>query len=203
MEARRRFVDEHTTWRRRRRLPSRCIWHPGGYSCLVRDSGRPRRPVRAPYAERIGGRFSASTPGRVRPVAVRETALVALGATQLAGIEWGWLSCNGAIGKAPLGGDKTGPNPTDRAKKGRNARCSATGMASRSGSRSPARKNTSCSPRRIPRPPLGDRSTHSWLNRYRGLLTRWSKNPENHRARLQLACGRITRRLTTTTTLPR
>ena len=34
------------------------------------------------------------------------------------GIEWEWLSCDGAMGKAPLGGDKTGPNPTDRAKKG-------------------------------------------------------------------------------------
>jgi putative transposase len=24
--------------------------------------------------------------------------------------------------------------------------------------------------------------THSWLNRFRGLLIRWSKKPENHRA---------------------
>ena len=36
----------------------------------------------------------------------------------LKGIEWEWLSCDGAMGKAPLGGEKTGPNPTDRAKKG-------------------------------------------------------------------------------------
>jgi transposase len=34
------------------------------------------------------------------------------------GIEWGWLSCDGLMGKAPLGGEATGPNPTDRAKKG-------------------------------------------------------------------------------------
>jgi putative transposase len=40
--------------------------------------------------------------------------------------------------------------------------------------------------------------THSWLNRFRGLLIRWSKNPENHRALLQLACGLITWRLATT-----
>ena len=36
----------------------------------------------------------------------------------LKGIEWEWLSCDGLMGKAPLGGEATGPNPTDRAKKG-------------------------------------------------------------------------------------
>jgi putative transposase len=36
----------------------------------------------------------------------------------LAGIDWTWLALDGAMGKAPLGGEKTGPNPTDRAKKG-------------------------------------------------------------------------------------
>ncbi|MBA3400599.1 MAG: IS5 family transposase [Actinobacteria bacterium] len=35
-----------------------------------------------------------------------------------AGIEWEWLAMDGALGKAPLGGEQTGPNPTDRAKKG-------------------------------------------------------------------------------------
>jgi transposase len=39
--------------------------------------------------------------------------------------------------------------------------------------------------------------THSWLNRFRGLLIRWSKKPENHRALLQLACGLIGWRLAT------
>src|SRR5438876_5866832 len=34
------------------------------------------------------------------------------------GIEWEWLAMDGALGKAPLGGELTGPNPTDRAKKG-------------------------------------------------------------------------------------
>jgi transposase len=34
------------------------------------------------------------------------------------GIEWEWLSCDGLQSKAPLGGEETGPNPTDRAKKG-------------------------------------------------------------------------------------
>ena len=32
---------------------------------------------------------------------------------------------------------------------------------------------------------------HSWLNRNRALLVRWSKKAENHLALLQLACGLI------------
>lgn len=34
-------------------------------------------------------------------------------------------------------------------------------------------------------------ATHSWLNRNRGILIRWSKKEENHLALLQLACGLI------------
>ena len=34
-------------------------------------------------------------------------------------------------------------------------------------------------------------ATHSWLNRNRGILIRWSKKDENHLALLQLACGLI------------
>jgi putative transposase len=45
--------------------------------------------------------------------------------------------------------------------------------------------------------------THAWLNRFRGLLIRWSKNPDNHRALLHLACGLITWRLATADDLPR
>src|SRR5580765_4026062 len=55
------------------------------------------------------------------------------------GIEWEWLAMDGALGKAPLGGEHTGPNPTDRAKKGRNDRSSPRVRASRSGSRQRAR----------------------------------------------------------------
>lgn len=40
---------------------------------------------------------------------------------ELQGIEWDWLSMDGAMTKAPLGGEATGSNPTDRGKKGRNA----------------------------------------------------------------------------------
>jgi putative transposase len=32
---------------------------------------------------------------------------------------------------------------------------------------------------------------HSWLNRNRALLVRWSKKEQNHLALLQLACGLI------------
>jgi putative transposase len=34
------------------------------------------------------------------------------------GIDWKWISGDGSMTKAPLGGQATGPNPTDRAKKG-------------------------------------------------------------------------------------
>ncbi len=44
--------------------------------------------------------------------------------------------------------------------------------------------------------------THSWLNRFRGLLIRWSKKPQNHRALLQLACGLIAWRMATAEVLP-
>jgi putative transposase len=37
---------------------------------------------------------------------------------ELRGIEWDWLSLDGAMTKAPLGGEQTGPNPTDRGKSG-------------------------------------------------------------------------------------
>jgi transposase len=41
---------------------------------------------------------------------------------QVVGIDWSFLAADGAMTKAPLGGEKTGPNPTDRAKKGRSDR---------------------------------------------------------------------------------
>lgn len=34
------------------------------------------------------------------------------------GIDWKWQAMDGAMTKAPLGGETTGPNPTDRGKKG-------------------------------------------------------------------------------------
>jgi putative transposase len=53
---------------------------------------------------------------------------------EVVGIDWSWLAADGAMTKAPLGGAKTGPNPTDRAKKGRSDRSSPRRRASRSGS---------------------------------------------------------------------
>jgi hypothetical protein len=50
------------------------------------------------------------------------------------GIAWDWLAADGAMTKAPLGGAKTGPNPTDRAKKGPSVRFSRRPPVSRSGS---------------------------------------------------------------------
>ena len=44
--------------------------------------------------------------------------------------------------------------------------------------------------------------THSWLNRYRAILIRWSKKPENHLALLHLACAIITWRAARTKPLP-
>lgn len=54
---------------------------------------------------------------------------------EVVGIDWSWLAADGAMTKAPLGGPKTGPNPTDRAKRGRSVRSSRRARASRSGSR--------------------------------------------------------------------
>jgi len=51
------------------------------------------------------------------------------------GIDWSFLAADGAMTKAPLGGGKTGPNPTDRAKRGRSVRSSRTPQGFRSGSR--------------------------------------------------------------------
>jgi transposase len=36
--------------------------------------------------------------------------------------------------------------------------------------------------------------THSWMNRFRGVLTRWAKKPENYLAQLHLVCAVITYR---------
>jgi len=38
--------------------------------------------------------------------------------------------------------------------------------------------------------------THSWMNRFRGILIRWEKKLENYLGMLHLACGIITWRAT-------
>ena len=37
---------------------------------------------------------------------------------ELKGLDWSWLSMDGAMTKSPLGGEKTGAKPTDRGKRG-------------------------------------------------------------------------------------
>ncbi len=44
---------------------------------------------------------------------------------------------------------------------------------------------------RVEGPPLGRRACHSWLNRNRRILIRWSKKDESHLALLQLSSGLI------------
>ena len=61
------------------------------------------------------------------------------------GIDWSWLAADGAMTKAPLGGPKTGPNPTDRAKGGRSARSSSRLRGFRSGSTMAAQTATTTS----------------------------------------------------------
>jgi putative transposase len=34
------------------------------------------------------------------------------------GVNWAWQSMEGTMTKAPFGGERTGPNPTDRGKSG-------------------------------------------------------------------------------------
>lgn len=36
--------------------------------------------------------------------------------------------------------------------------------------------------------------THSWFNRFRGILTRWSKKPQNYLGMLHFVCGLISYR---------
>jgi transposase len=50
---------------------------------------------------------------------------------ELKEIEWAWQSIDGAMTKAPLGGEATGPNPTDRGKK-RNQAAPSGGRQGRS-----------------------------------------------------------------------
>jgi putative transposase len=62
------------------------------------------------------------------------------------GLEWASLAADGALAKAPLGGPGTGPNPTDRATRGRNVRFSARRGECRSGgpATAPSATTTHC-----------------------------------------------------------
>lgn len=45
-------------------------------------------------------------------------------------------------------------------------------------------------------------ATHSWMNRWRSVLIRWSKKPENHDAMLHLSAGLIAMKKAHRATLP-
>src|SRR6201993_3637052 len=49
---------------------------------------------------------------------------------ELVGLDWEWQSMDGVMTKAPLGGEATGPNPTDRGKSGtkRSQLCEGHGL---------------------------------------------------------------------------
>ncbi|MBK9947023.1 MAG: IS5 family transposase [Nitrospira sp.] len=174
---------------------------------------------------------------------------------EVKGIDWAWQSMDGAMTKAPLGGEKkTGPNPTDRAKDGvkRSLLCEGAGvpigLAIEGANRHDMRlvePTLQSIPVARPRPtrktPQGlclDKGydyeevrnlvrqfgytahirargeeaqaitrqagfkarrwvverTHSWMNRFRRILIRWEKLPENYLAMLHVVCAVITLR---------
>jgi transposase len=170
---------------------------------------------------------------------------------ELCGIDWDWLSMDGAITKAPLGGEKTGPNPTDRGKSGvkRSVLTEGHGIpiaVEIEGANRHDMKLTRSTLLGIvvdrPEPtetepqgicldkgydydevrdilhdfgftahirPRGEEAkaikreagfkarrwvverVHSWMNRFRRLLIRWDKKPQNYLAFLHFACGLI------------
>ena len=169
---------------------------------------------------------------------------------ELKGIDWKWQSMDGALTKAPLGGDITGPNPTDRAKGGtkRNLHTDGRGIplgivvaganindfklarqtlkSTAIGTPTPTRRSPQgmcldkgfdfneirglldefgfaahirCRGEEAKAVEAGQRArrwvverTHSWLNRFRRVLIRWEKKPENYLAMLHFACAQIT-----------
>ena len=163
------------------------------------------------------------------------------------GLDWSWLSLDGCMTKAPLGGEQTGKNPTDRAKKGvkRSVLVEAEGIPvglATDGANRPDMKRTRPTLESIPierpeateeepqglcldngyaydevqeiaeefhftthLPPAPEAAlrvkrkagqkarrwvverTHSWMNRFRGILIRWSKKAENYIALLHMS----------------
>jgi len=163
------------------------------------------------------------------------------------GIDWSWVSMDGCMTKAPLGGEKTGKNPTDRGKQGakRSLLVDAVGipigLAVEGANRNDMKlteETLESIPVERPEPtatePQGiclDKGydydevraivaefgftahirargeeaqalkryarakarrwvverTHSWMNRFRGILIRWNKKVENYIAMLHMA----------------
>ena len=174
---------------------------------------------------------------------------------ELIGLDFDWMALAASLHKAPLGGKKTGPNPTDRAKGGvkrsllTEARGIPVGLVLEGANRHDMKLTESTLESMPPAAqaarqahlasggeqgvcldagydypqvrevvaalgytahirPRGEEvqakkagqkarrwvveRTHSWLNRFRHLLIRWAKKPENYLAMLHFACARIT-----------
>jgi len=170
---------------------------------------------------------------------------------ELQGIDWDFSSMDGAMTKAPLGGEKSGPNPTDRGKDGVKRSLLTEGHGVPSGlavaganrhDMKLVRETLESIVAKRPEPtseqPQGmcldkgydfqevrdvlaefgftahirargeeakaikreagfrarrwvvERS-HSWMNRFRRILVRWEKKPENYIAFLHFACALI------------
>jgi len=171
---------------------------------------------------------------------------------ELKGIDWSWQSMDGAMTKARLAGEKTGPNPTDRAKKGVKRSLLTEGFGVPIGLTIDGANRHDCKmtkatiksiPVKRPKPTKRKKQgmcldkgydsgevrdlvkefgytahirsrgeevqaikheagfkarrwvverTHSWMNRFRRILTRWEKKPENYLALLHFVCAVIT-----------
>jgi putative transposase len=170
---------------------------------------------------------------------------------ELHGLDWNWLSMDGALTKAPLGGELTGPNPTDRGKCGVKrsllteghgvpiglavdganrhdmklvratiesvvvARPEVTdeqpqgmcldkgydyddvretlqefGFTAHIRARGEEAKALKAEASQKARRWVVERS-HSWMNRFRRILVRWDKKPENYLGLLHFACALI------------
>ena len=170
---------------------------------------------------------------------------------ELQGIDWAWLSMDGAMTKAPLGGEATGPNPTDRAKNGvkrsvlteghgvplglavegaqrhdmKLVRATIASLVVKRPEPNPEQPQGMCMDKGYDYQEVRDilaefgftahirsrgeeakelaqeagkrarrwvvERTHSWMNRFRRILIRWEKKPENYIAFLHFACALI------------
>jgi putative transposase len=170
---------------------------------------------------------------------------------ELQGIDWQWLSMDGAMTKAPLGGKKTGRNPTDRGKRGVKRSLLTDGHGVPIGLTVDGANRHDMKLVRatieslvVKRPAVtleapqgmgldkgydydevratlaefgftahikarGDEAhelkheagkrarrwvverSHSWMNRFRRILVRWDKKPDNYLAMLHFACALI------------
>jgi putative transposase len=170
---------------------------------------------------------------------------------ELKGLDWAWLSMDGAITKAPLGGEATGPNPTDRSKRGVKRSLLSDGhgvplglVVSGANRHDMKLTQPTLETLAVTRPEpttehpqsvcldagydyqevrdilaefgftshirsrgdearelkrqAGSRArrwvverTHSWLNRFRRILIRWEKKPDNYIGFLHFACALI------------